>query len=99
MSLALSELAPASAESCGKLNGIKTITDPKSSPSSWKDSIHLEGKKDNPSFECSSDWGNPHSFTTALEKIEAWIFTRVVKSLWWQVSICSPQSLLINLRT
>lgn len=25
------------------------------------------------------------TFTTALEKVEAWIFSRIVESVWWQV--------------
>lgn len=31
------------------------------------------------------DWEDPVTFTTALEKIEAWIFSRIVESVWWQV--------------
>ncbi|GAB2280607.1 hypothetical protein Dimus_015235 [Dionaea muscipula] len=31
------------------------------------------------------DWEDPSTFAIALEKIEAWIFSRIVESLWWQV--------------
>lgn len=31
------------------------------------------------------DWHEPETFTAALEKVESWIFTRVVESVWWQV--------------
>uniref|UniRef100_A0A7C9A122 Dilute domain-containing protein n=2 Tax=Opuntia streptacantha TaxID=393608 RepID=A0A7C9A122_OPUST len=30
------------------------------------------------------DWQETSTFTTALEKVEAWIFSRVVESVWWQ---------------
>lgn len=41
------------------------------------------------------DWENPATFSTALEKVEAWIFSRVVESLWWQVYLLcnAPTSL------
>lgn len=32
------------------------------------------------------NWENPHMFTSALEKIEGWIFSRIVESIWWQVT-------------
>lgn len=30
-------------------------------------------------------WEDPQTFLFALEKIEAWIFSRIVESVWWQV--------------
>ena len=30
-------------------------------------------------------WENPKTFLIALEKVEAWIFSRIVESVWWQV--------------
>ncbi|XP_061364624.1 uncharacterized protein LOC133308062 [Gastrolobium bilobum] len=30
------------------------------------------------------NWDDPHVFTSALEKVEAWIFSRIVESIWWQ---------------
>ncbi|KAK9671527.1 hypothetical protein RND81_12G036500 [Saponaria officinalis] len=38
-------------------------------------------KKTNQLFE---DWEETSTFTSALEKIESWIFSRVVESVWWQ---------------
>lgn len=32
-----------------------------------------------------SDWQQPGTFITALEKIEGWIYTKIIESLWWQV--------------
>lgn len=36
------------------------------------------------STEEFDDWEDPFTFTTALEKVEAWIFSRIVESVWWQ---------------
>lgn len=47
--------------------------------------------KSSPSVEDKSksreefdDWEDPITFTIALEKVEAWIFYRIVESVWWQ---------------
>ncbi|XP_074306953.1 uncharacterized protein LOC141642154 isoform X2 [Silene latifolia] len=37
--------------------------------------------KPSQSFE---DWEETSTFTSGLEKIESWIFSRVVESVWWQ---------------
>ncbi|KAK1377343.1 EEIG1/EHBP1 N-terminal domain containing protein [Heracleum sosnowskyi] len=36
------------------------------------------------STEEFDDWEDPVTFTKALEKVEAWIFSRIVESVWWQ---------------
>jgi hypothetical protein len=33
--------------------------------------------------ECD-EWQDPKTFMVALEKIEGWIFSRIVESVWWQ---------------
>ncbi|KAL3696181.1 hypothetical protein R1sor_010257 [Riccia sorocarpa] len=38
-----------------------------------------------------SDWHQPATFITALEKIEGWIYTKIVESLWWQAMIPKMQ--------
>ncbi|KAK7271128.1 hypothetical protein RJT34_26772 [Clitoria ternatea] len=30
------------------------------------------------------NWDDPHVFILALEKVEAWIFSRIIESIWWQ---------------
>nr|GMC67182.1 uncharacterized protein LOC109180610 isoform X1 [Ipomoea batatas] len=30
------------------------------------------------------EWEAPHTFIRELEKVEAWIFSRIVESIWWQ---------------
>ncbi|KAG9150615.1 hypothetical protein Leryth_008092 [Lithospermum erythrorhizon] len=46
------------------------------------DASNKSGKK-NVKQELSS-WEDIDTFITALETIEAWIFSRIVKSVWWQ---------------
>ncbi|KAI4350533.1 hypothetical protein L6164_004981 [Bauhinia variegata] len=50
----------------------------------WKGSSPR--KTGNTTIECEGfgNWDDPHVFTSALEKIEAWIFSRIVESIWWQ---------------
>ncbi|KAF5790819.1 putative NT-type C2 domain-containing protein [Helianthus annuus] len=31
-----------------------------------------------------NEWENPCNFTSALEKVESWIFSRIIESVWWQ---------------
>ncbi|KAL5080605.1 hypothetical protein RYX36_009026 [Vicia faba] len=35
-------------------------------------------------YECFGNWDDPHVFISALEEVEAWIFSRIVESIWWQ---------------
>lgn len=35
------------------------------------------------------NWQESRTFTAALERVESWIFSRIVESIWWQVS--NPQ--------
>ncbi|KAM7280523.1 hypothetical protein ACFE04_007657 [Oxalis oulophora] len=39
-----------------------------------------------------SDWEDPHSFISALKMFEAWIFNRIVESIWWQILTPHMQS-------
>ncbi|KAF8091479.1 hypothetical protein N665_0445s0063 [Sinapis alba] len=41
-------------------------------------------------------WDDPRTFITALEKVEAWIFSRVVESIWWQTLTPRMQSSAAN---
>ncbi|XWS43191.1 hypothetical protein CRYUN_Cryun16bG0081600 [Craigia yunnanensis] len=34
--------------------------------------------------ELVDDWQETGTFTSALEKVESWIFSRIVESVWWQ---------------
>ena len=43
-------------------------------------------KEERNSMESSDDWVDPQIFLLALEKFEAWIFSRIIESVWWQVN-------------
>ncbi|XP_071725260.1 uncharacterized protein [Rutidosis leptorrhynchoides] len=40
----------------------------------------------------SDNWEDSHTFTSSLEMIESWIFTRIVESIWWQTLTPPMQS-------
>ncbi|XP_028787240.1 uncharacterized protein LOC114743214 isoform X1 [Neltuma alba] len=59
------------AESNGKPNAPK-----------WKgnsNSKHMNGL-----LQLAEDWQDTGTFTSALEKVESWVFSRIVESVWWQ---------------
>jgi hypothetical protein len=39
------------------------------------------------------DWQETSTLLAALEKIESWIFSRIVETVWWQVNVCLRQIL------
>lgn len=48
------------------------------------DTPHTEGQQSK-SIEESDDWEDVLTFLIALEKVESWLFSRIVESVWWQV--------------
>ncbi|KAF3431077.1 hypothetical protein FNV43_RR25807 [Rhamnella rubrinervis] len=48
-----------------------------------KNGLPPKDKKNN-SEKSSDNWEHPETFMVALEKFEAWIFSRIVESVWWQ---------------
>ncbi|KAK8659509.1 hypothetical protein V6N13_029709 [Hibiscus sabdariffa] len=44
------------------------------------------------STESSNVWVDPQTFLLALEKFEAWIFSRIIESVWWQTLTPHMQS-------
>ncbi|PRQ54210.1 putative EEIG1/EHBP1 domain-containing protein [Rosa chinensis] len=83
---------PKSARSSIDRNGAAKVKHKASSPLKWE--APSSGKKQgmkllNGSF---GDWENPNSFMSTLEKIESWIFSRIVESIWWQTLTPHMQS-------
>jgi hypothetical protein len=64
----------------------------KNSASMWESLNRKKGKLLSPEFD---NWEDVDTFIAALKKIESWIFSRIVETLWWQV--CSPYRLLLSL--
>ncbi|XP_071702306.1 uncharacterized protein [Rutidosis leptorrhynchoides] len=44
----------------------------------------VEGNQKHSFRKVSDDWRDPQTFIIALEKIEAWMFSRIIESVWWQ---------------
>ncbi|KAK8470076.1 hypothetical protein PHAVU_004G055300 [Phaseolus vulgaris] len=42
------------------------------------------------------NWDDPQVLISALEKVEAWIFTRIIESIWWQILIPHMQHTKFN---
>ncbi|KAL3636677.1 hypothetical protein CASFOL_018976 [Castilleja foliolosa] len=62
----------------------------KSSPLKWES---ISSKSTRIAIEeCFGDWENPQTFVAALEKVEAWIFSRIIESIWWQTFTPHMQS-------
>ncbi|KAL2253738.1 uncharacterized protein LOC105168391 [Sesamum indicum] len=52
-------------------------------PNRRVDSSLVEGQKSSSIGE-SDDWEDVLTFIIAVEKVEAWLFSRIVESVWWQ---------------
>ncbi|KAL6135894.1 hypothetical protein ACLB2K_068119 [Fragaria x ananassa] len=75
---------PKSARSSIDRNGAEKVKHKASSPLKWE--APSSGKKQGMKLLNGSlgDWENPNTFMSTLEKIESWIFSRIVESIWWQ---------------
>ncbi|WOL14343.1 hypothetical protein Cni_G23123 [Canna indica] len=71
-------------------NGSLKLPKTKSSPLKWE-SISRKNEKFSLSEEFG-DWEDPDTFVSALEKIETWMFSRTVESVWWQTLAPCMQS-------
>ncbi|MQM20763.1 hypothetical protein Taro_053791 [Colocasia esculenta] len=59
-------------------SGIQKSSSPlRWSPASKRENKHLFVAENH-------DWENPTIFISALERVEAWIFSRIIESVWWQ---------------
>jgi len=68
-------------------NGSGKKSDGKSPQAEWKNvSGDKQTKKASFMWQVD-DWQETSTFTAALEKIESWIFSRTVESVWWQVKL------------
>ena len=45
----------------------------------------LNGEQKNNTVQYFDEWEDPQTYIVALENIEAWIFNRIIESVWWQV--------------
>ncbi|XP_019055955.1 PREDICTED: uncharacterized protein LOC104613015 [Nelumbo nucifera] len=64
-------------------NGAK-ISEGKPSSLKWKASPGPKQVKKPGFMQIVDDWQETSTFIMALEKVESWIFSRIVESVWWQ---------------
>lgn len=64
-------------------NGSSKSSEGKSTTLKWKGGFG--SKQANGFMQLVEDWQETGTFTAALEKVESWIFSRIVESVWWQV--------------
>lgn len=69
----------------GKLLGEECVGNKVNKETSVESSVHGIDRDD--VSEYTDVWENPLAFTVALERVESWIFSRIVESVWWQVKI------------
>ncbi|XP_057982449.1 uncharacterized protein LOC131167655 [Malania oleifera] len=67
-------------------NGSKRRGDEKASTLKWK-GVNKLGV-----MHFADDWQETRTLTAALEKVESWIFSRIVESVWWQTLTPNMQS-------
>ncbi|XP_057982168.1 uncharacterized protein LOC131167383 [Malania oleifera] len=58
----------------------------------WKESTPSKKENKRDIYKSFSDWEDQHAFTSGLEKVEAWIFSRIIESIWWQTLTPHMQS-------
>lgn len=54
-----------------------------SSSQKWKGINAGKNEITTAGYECFGNWDDPHVFISAMEKVEAWIFNRIVEAIWW----------------
>ncbi|OEL20151.1 hypothetical protein BAE44_0018831 [Dichanthelium oligosanthes] len=83
----------------GTANGINAAgyssktTHRKNSASMWESLNRKKGKLVSPEFD---NWEDVETFIAAIKKIESWIFSRIVETLWWQTFTPHMQSAYIT---
>ncbi|XP_062105486.1 uncharacterized protein LOC133817104 [Humulus lupulus] len=83
---------PLSTGSSNNRNGTQKVKGKVTSPLKWKAFSPSKREGMDLLYSSLSDWEEPHTFTRALEKIESWIFSRIVESIWWQTLTPHMQS-------
>ncbi|KAA8517027.1 hypothetical protein F0562_017155 [Nyssa sinensis] len=79
--------------------GVGKKSEGKNSSLKWKnDSGRRETNKQG-FMQFIDDWQETKTFAAALEKVESWIFSRIVESIWWQTLTPSMQSPVEDLST
>uniref|UniRef100_A0ACD5Y2R4 Uncharacterized protein n=1 Tax=Avena sativa TaxID=4498 RepID=A0ACD5Y2R4_AVESA len=66
------------------VNGSAQWFDGKSTPMLWKDNSNGKQTKHAVIQMIPDDWQETSTLLAALERIESWMFSRIVETVWWQ---------------
>lgn len=66
-------------------NGLGKKSEDKSSSLKWRATSSSRQTNKLGFMEFIDNWQETRTFTAAFEKVESWIFSRIVESIWWQV--------------
>ncbi|XP_065878083.1 uncharacterized protein [Euphorbia lathyris] len=73
-------------------NGVTKRNKMTSSLLNWKEPPHSRYESKNVMYGDLSNLEDPFTFLSALERVDAWIFSRTVESIWWQTLTPHMQS-------
>jgi len=77
------------------MNGGAKKLDGKSMTMLWRNNSN--GKQDKlAAMQMPDDWQETSTLLAALEKIESWMFSRIVETVWWQVNVWLRQYILTD---
>ncbi|CAL5073670.1 unnamed protein product [Urochloa decumbens] len=79
-------------------NGNSKKPDRNFAPMRWKSNFNGKHARSN-IMQLPDDWRETGTLLSALEKIESWIFSRIVESVWWQAMTPHMQTPLEDLST
>jgi hypothetical protein len=77
------------------MNGSAKRLGGKSMTMLWENSFNNKQAK-LAAMQMPEDCQETSTFLAALEKIESWIFSQIVETLWWQVNVCLSQYILFD---
>lgn len=69
----------------GESNEIAYKNDAKSLSMKWNTTYGSKNSKKYGVFQFAHDWQETDTYIDSLMKIESWIFSRIVDSVWWKV--------------
>ncbi|KAK6945333.1 hypothetical protein RJ641_026435 [Dillenia turbinata] len=80
-------------------SGVAKRNEAKSPSLKWKGNLGGRQASKPSILQFVDDWQETRTFTAALEKVECWIFSRIVESVWWQTLTPHMQSPVEDLHT
>jgi len=87
--VALREIISQAFGSSCQASPLKRLAESNGKYTALKRKSSTNGKPGSGFMPLVEDWQETGTFTFALERVESWIFSRIVESVWWQVNAVS----------